>query len=391
MNFLTKPKYYIPLALISTLMAILIALRTRPLVHPDEIAHTDAICYFETHLWPPDLNADNIRYSSSGWSRVYTGEVVYIVYGQIAALLRPIAAGINYMQQQLATPTPSLPNKMFFPLIFVQINCQSTSAFGVQGYRLFNVALYLITTLSLLHIGKRHPWAIAIGACLLSIPQIIYIYAYANSEGWGISFSIALFLFVVINQKEIFNSRNKIFILGLLTALVLLSKTSFWLSIPFSYSVLGWEILAQLRQKSLPSTKTLLVNLILFIITIFLIAGPLKIIYPLTQGDFAAAEEQMRELHAANDFKPSNLTAPAYRLADKGISFWEIITLGRAWYILSAKSFYGVFGMMNIFLPDQIYSSVILLAFLNIILTLAFTVFNWSRVPSITKIVTTQP
>ena len=87
----------IRLCLVLTALTALIAARialTTPFDHPpDEFVHLDAFHYFETNWWPPDLNADGLIYSPAGWSRVYTGELVYLVYGKIGALARLLPFG----------------------------------------------------------------------------------------------------------------------------------------------------------------------------------------------------------------------------------------------------------------------------------------------------------
>jgi hypothetical protein len=64
----------------------------------------------------------------------------------------------------------------------------------------------------------------------------------------------------------------------------------------------------------------------LFLVGALVVAAPLKIVYPLSQGDMAAKIAHMREERAKPRFKPSNRSTSGLRLAEKGkataISSW---------------------------------------------------------------------
>ena len=70
------------------LLAATIALRTTSNMHPDELIHGDAFCYFQNHVWPPPPNLASLRYSPDGMSRVYNGEIVYWLWGALAQCSR---------------------------------------------------------------------------------------------------------------------------------------------------------------------------------------------------------------------------------------------------------------------------------------------------------------
>ena len=89
MPIFRHPRTYIPLALLGFLISVSIALNTNS-YHPDERMHIDAFCYFERQWWSPPVNSNEVIYSPYGWSRVYTGEVVYQVYGRLSELISPL-------------------------------------------------------------------------------------------------------------------------------------------------------------------------------------------------------------------------------------------------------------------------------------------------------------
>ncbi len=122
MRYLQDPRYYLIPIIIVVIISSQIALQTAFNVHPDEANHADAFCYFEHHWWPPDLNSDDLLYSLAGWSRVYNGELVYIVYGKIAMVIRSVIE-------------PVIPS----PTVSQAYTCQPV----VLVYRVLNTTLYL--------------------------------------------------------------------------------------------------------------------------------------------------------------------------------------------------------------------------------------------------------
>lgn len=316
----------IVLALINTSS---IALQTKPNVHPDELVHVDAFRFFEDHWWPPPLGSDEVIYSLAGWSRVYEGEVVYLIYGKIGRLV--------YL---LARPPAEA----------------EALALAYQTYRFLNVLLYGLTLACLFFIPTGTSWPALAGFIFVCVPQVNYIYAYANSDAWSLSVVALFFLWVLAQQEQPFWlwSWSQVSALGILTALVFLTKQPYWLSLAFLYPLIAGPLL--LNPKAIPPrlTAALIPKLAFLIFIIALIAGPLQIIYPLSQGDFASAVEQMREEKAREEFKPSNPTRPGLRLAAKGAPFKDI-ALNRAWIEGSTKSFYGLFGYFNVHSPRWVY------------------------------------
>lgn len=171
--------FLIPIV-IAVFITLQIALNTPFNFHPDEIMHADAICYFESRWWPPSLNSDEILYSPYGWSRLYTGEVVYLLYGKIRVLIKPIVSRV------LTATSPTLllqqiSFQIFLPVIFREPPC----VMAYQVYRIVNVGLFLFTLLIVFFRGRTEPQWVAFGLLLLCVPQVLYIYAYVNSDAWG--------------------------------------------------------------------------------------------------------------------------------------------------------------------------------------------------------------
>ena len=340
--------------------------------------HLDAFCYFEQHWWPPALNSDGLLYSPDGWSRVYNGEAVYLLYGKLGALIRWVVRWIEYAPIESVQRTIDYrAYQLYLPLIFSRtVSHTDQCVSSLLIYRLLNSFLLLVTLSLLFSVGRRHNWATWIGILMLCTPQVIYIYSYANSDAWGLSSAVFLFMFA-ITQRKLLTSYRKLLALGGLTGLLLLSKEPFWISLLFSYSLIIWHCMEDYgrrlwSQGRLPSLKAVA---LVAIVAVALIA-PWRIAYPLTQRGYSEAVEQMREVRARVDFKPSSPTNSGYRLASKGVGFTRLLT-DRIWMEQSAKSFYGVFGYLTVLLPKWVYELVFAILGLNLLLTVRPLLWQW--------------
>ncbi|RME61138.1 MAG: DUF2142 domain-containing protein [Caldilineae bacterium] len=336
------------------ILSALIALNTGYGLHPDERLHVAAFRYFETHWWPPELGADELVYSPDGTSRVFFGEVVYLVYGKMAHLILTVL--------DISDPTRELQ-----------------TAYTV--YRLLNTLL-LAGTLIYLFTTRRRVFSPALlGAVMVCIPQVIYVYSYANSDAWAFTMTIILFVYALGQTEEQPWTAKKYAQVGLLLGLVLAAKPSFWPVLPFILAPLGQPWLTGLRVQPF----RFLTGSLLAITALFLVAGPLRVIYPLTQKNYAQKYEAMREAKAREDFKPSQITYPGYRLAQRGEPF-SSVGGNPYWYKASAQSLYGVFGYFNTFLPDAMYWLAAGAALAMVGLTAWGAGVNWSRLPTLLRV-----
>jgi len=334
---------------VSVFTASTIARVTNYAIHPDETEHADAFCYYASHVWPPDLNVDGLIYSMSGWSRVYNSELVYLIYGRairvIGFLLQPEAPA------QLA-PIPELdarPARVFLPLVSteVELACGLALDSVLRASRSLNVMLLFATLVLLLLGGRRHIWTGIAGLLMMCLPQVIYLYSYANSDAWGLSMSLFLIAFVLIRGERLFRSLWSVAALAVLTGLVLLTKETFWVSIPFAYLYAGLSV-SRAEWNGRAAFSWQLVGALALVVGISLaLIAPMRFYYPYTQGDFEARVEEMREERAMPAYKPSQVTAGGYWLARRGVPFWKV-SRDLWWYERSSQSTFGVFGWMNV-------------------------------------------
>jgi len=222
------------------------------------------MCYFESHWWPPALNQDGLLYSPDGWSRVYNGEMVYLLYGKMGAWIKPIATAA-FNANAITSAIPSRRHSIFLPVVFLSGRCTTI----YQIYRLLNVLLLGLTLLFLFLSGRKHVLVAIVGLTLLCIPQVLYIYSYANSDAWGLSVSIFLSIFLLATPIPIGSSRYGV-ALGVLIGVLLLSKATFWLSLSWAIVLIGSRYVQQQKDEaSSLSSKQMRTGLGLFVITVF--------------------------------------------------------------------------------------------------------------------------
>ncbi|MCI5222608.1 MAG: hypothetical protein D3924_08050 [Candidatus Electrothrix sp. AR4] len=181
--------------------------------HPDEYVHTGAGEYFAEHNLPPKVGDPAIKdtYSHYGFSRLHSGEIVYLVAGKYLQLLQPL-----YLES-------------FFLL------------------RLFNVLLFASL---LLYAFNKPDFRFFLLPFLMS-SQIWYIYSYFNSDAFA-TFIGLLAAYQFAGQKSaltslIFGDRPrhawlKIFLLGLLFGLLLLLKRNFYSLYLFFFLYFIWRL-----------------------------------------------------------------------------------------------------------------------------------------------------
>ncbi|MDW8325045.1 MAG: hypothetical protein RMK99_00640, partial [Anaerolineales bacterium] len=215
---------------------------------------------------------------------------------------------------------------------------------------------------------------------LISIPQVIYVYSYSNSDAWSLTVSGALFYFVL--QNPVFPLRlSHALAFGSLSALVILAKESFWTILLVASLLLLWKLLPHRHELV---RRTTILWLLTWVNSTLLLIAPLKIIYPLSQGNFWGKAEAMRQERAWEAFKPDRISQPGYRLASRNYPFTEVV-LNPNWYIYSIQSLYGFFGHLRNPMSLPLYGSASVGFLLQFGLAAYTIYFNWTRLSAQTR------
>jgi hypothetical protein len=327
-----------------TLLAAVMAVSTRPGVHPDEGAHGAAAAYYERHWLPPAADSPEVAATCSeyGVSRLNSSEIAYFLIGKFV---------------RLAKSLPRLPSH--------------------QLRRLFNVLLLAVLTA----LACRSAAARLVFLPLLMTPQVWYVFSCCNSDAFAL-FAVLLAAVQLADQ----NSRlhrlldghgadiGGILLLGLLTGALLLIKKNFYFFLFFA----GCSILATFsvqRHFSWLALKKLLatgaVGLALFGIRWGL---------DMHVNGFDKAEkvEKLKEQQAAYLYKPSTdlrRKHPYLSLRTRGTSLKSLFTKHR-WGGKVLRSFYGVYGHMTVSGSTRYYNFMRTSGFLFLIFILLTVLFR---------------
>lgn len=278
---------------------------------------------------------------------MYTGDIGYRVFGNLGFVLKKI-----------------FPFRSSFML-----------------YRLMNIALFLATLLYM--VTRRPPLLDNVLFCAfaLGFPQFIYLYTYCNTDAFGLSCAIFLFYHSLRLYYTSFAAWRwqDVGLLALGVGLLLASKQN--------YILAGLSPAALLVFKAFRERDFLRINrqraflwVGCVVVVVLFVAGPLKILYPIAQGDNREEMTRMFERRASDDYKPSKLALSALspkpqngvRLVDRGYGVFDILSLklfkGKSYLEMLMESFWGVFGWMTVYAPRGVYIAAYALLFATALL-----------------------
>lgn len=290
--------------------------------HPDEAIHIDAFEYYRTHWLRPEPGSPLVAYSAYGWSRVYTGEVVYFLYGKIGS------AVLHFWPQLLP----------------------------FHVYRFCNVALLLITltVLAMSQCQLFKPWLLAL--VIIAVPQAIYVYGYANSDAFGISADVLLLL-QTARMIERPPSQWEIWSIGyfwLLCLMTILSKTPFMLGL-----ILPAALLLVFFFRQHPAKKFLLTRFVAPLLAIYIVAAIWSPVLSPWHSHWRQQMTAMRQDKAVPGRKPHD-PAPAWgvNLIEYHWTYTQMLAANNHdWWRTTGQSFFGEFGYMTVVLPTWMYTT----------------------------------
>jgi hypothetical protein len=322
------------LALVGATVTVagMIAYNTRPDAHPDEDVHVDAFVFFETHASMPELNSDELHYSSMGWSRVYTGEIVYLVYGQVGHLIR---------------------QKWEIDPYFL--------------YRFMNVALLGMTLVFLFFARCRWFRPAILGLVLICIPQVVYVYSYANSDAWALTWTLLLFVQVgrLIERPAGTWRWYRVGMMMVTAGMVLVSKMDFLLGLLLPAVLVGVHVI-----RSRAGVAWVVTRLAVPGVIVLVLAGLWN---PNVSWHRKAWNEQvaaMREERAQDGRRPSDPWLNNYYMASKGVTYREMLH-NTVYLERILQSFYSRFGGWTVTHPQWVFEWAATIGMVGLVLTLA--------------------
>ncbi len=306
--------------LLSTVLVVLMAVRSPGNAHPDEFLHLAAAQYFRKHWLPPSVGAPGTEpsYSGYGFSYLNEADIVYWAFGKAAAVGDVVGMGTGLAMRLL----------------------QVVLYFGLVAWMIF----------------RARRFTPALGFLLLT-PQVWYVFSYINGD--ALPFAILTVLLVELgwpdsSVRHFLRSTQArptpgVFVVGALLGLLAICKLNYLVSFVF----LGWAILWLGSEIRHWRRVALLASIATFI------ALP-WVAYHAWVNDWETGKRvaDYSEQVAAPELKPSAQASPnsfPYRaLRTKGASLWHVlVTL--PWIGLSFRSFCGLYGWMNVVADPWVY------------------------------------
>ena len=305
--------------------------------HPDEWSHILCADYYRDSWLPGAVDDPKVLKTVGGWgtSYLFRVDIVYWFAGKFSSILSGLVNN-HYLR-----------------------------------VRLFNAMLFCV--LGLIASRKTRSAPLLILALVVS-PQIWYIFSYFNGDGFAffVAFLIAWQLIdsdSLTNQylcsPDIVNKVSGGVLFRVLLGLMLLSKANYYLYVVFVLFVIAWRFVFE-KEYAKVSGHLFLIKKAALISGVALCICLPPMVYDQYINDFRKHEKMLdvSENHAAPEFKPSTLRnniSASYRclrLRDKGVTLQQLFLHDPEWRDFSYKSFFGLYGNMDIHSGKGYYRAV---------------------------------
>lgn len=337
---------------VAVLLALTMALLSDFNRHPDEIHHFEAAKYYEDHFLPPQIGDDGVRAS-------------YSVYG------------VSYLNYHWAEYFAA---GKFILLASPFLSDQLTAA------RLFSVFLFALLAAFFIYRARGDDANFILPCALLVSPQIWYVFSYVNNDAFALFVSIVA-AYQIGHPRSLLNeflqssaSGAKIFggvFFGFLTGLLLIVKPNYWTFLIFAAL---WIVFAVGLSPAVIK-KFAFISLIALTVLTFRVGLDLCVNGETNYAGFSYVNKFFGNLEnkgkllayqesiAEYPFRPSTVendlanSHPDLNLRKRGVSFSEML-FAKGWIRFSSRSFFGLYGYMNIHATNRFYDLIYLLSFL---------------------------
>ena len=311
-------------------ISLLISVNTKYNSHPDEKEHYKAAMYFKNHNMPPKFTSNEIidTFSSYGESRLTELDSYYFFVGKYTSIFSGI------------------------------ITSDEAEVFIARSFNLILLAILFVICYKL-YKNKNYLFM-----PFLITSQLWYVFTYVNNDAWAVFLNM-IFIYQLFYKESCFNKLmktskielkekpkltiTKFILLGLLFYSLLTAKTNYLIATGIS-SIL---YLIVNNKTMLKKDKLLKIGTIL-LVGILCLGIRLGIDYSINRLDRIKNMEQIRLSRASEKYLPP-YEAGNFKWKEKGISFDAVIK-NKTFYIVTLKSFIGVYGYMNKYAPDIFYN-----------------------------------
>lgn len=222
---------------------------------------------------------------------------------------------------------------------------------------------------------------------LLLCSQVWYIFCYINNDAWAIFLNFIL-VYQLFYKKSIYNkwietSKNAIapIVLGILLCLLLICKENFIIATGIIF--ITYFILNRKEIFKKENIKKIAIVL-LFGISLFLS----RIALDISINNFDRFNmEEIRISKATEQFRPpyNKNTYGSFKFKDRGYPLSKVL-FDKEFYKISIESFIGLYGRLNVYLPNNLYIFLEIL----ILLILIYLLFRINKLEEKIDIITTR-
>ena len=305
--------------------------------HPDEWSHILCAGYYVNSWLPAAVDDPKVLNTVNGWgiSYLFRTDVVYWFAGKVSNILSGLIHD-HYLR-----------------------------------VRIFNTILFMLLCLV---VARATNSASLLAMALVVSPQIWYIFSYFNGDGFAFFISLLIAWQLVdtnslthqyLNGANLRDGMLGGVLLGILLGLMLLSKLNYYLYVVFVLFVITWHVLSEQK-----NTKWREIFLLIkkggVVAGVALCLALPPVLFDQYVNDFKKDDKILlvAERYAIYKFKPSTLkndisaSYPGRCLKDKGVSFKELFLMNPEWRSISFKSFFGLYGNMDVHSDETYYRAV---------------------------------
>lgn len=325
--------------IISAGLVVYSALYSEYGLHPDEGVSKAAVDYYLTHWLPPDMRSKAVEntFSVYGHSRLEESNIYYLLAGKVGHIFKSLGHCANY-------------------------------------YRMLNVCLYFIMCAVVIKNIWKESW---LAICSIATPQLCYIFSYATSDACDYFWSFLL-IYQVVAKDSMLNmalknnyGRKKYLSLsfcGILSAFIFMGKANYYIVLLLVFIIFLFKLIRSESAEKKRIMKDYAYILLVFS-SVLVIRHSFDLYY---YGlDRAKILAQVAEQNAEYQFRKSTPIEDRYSglgLKERGVTLEELYD-DYSFFIISYKSFFGVYGHMQFF-SNNVYYLILGMAYALLILIL---------------------
>lgn len=316
--FDVKNGYFVPVAIIAFLIGGITVFAIALLgdgvgIHPDEIDVVECLKYGMTHIIPPDIRAEGVQgtFSGYGYTKLANGTYYFLIAGKIALISKFFYAAGNWFR---------IPNLLLF------------IAMGV---------LYIK------NIKKKNYLLLILGTSV----QAFYIFSYTTADALDFFFSFLVILLLTDEDSMLYrlmkdgvSKKNavKALLIGVLFGMVMIGKQNYWAILLLSFAVLLNKLISATKEEKQKYIKVFAAILLIFAVTVGTRYAFDFIHYGFNGSQIKAEYDAKYADYDKNPMTPKEDLCATYHMKEQGYSLSALFEEYPDWFKHTYHSFCGL-------------------------------------------------